>query len=81
MELQWGGGLWVFANHTCKKTKTKQNKCKTKVQDVYLSCGMLGMFIFMLRLQLMQVVYAPDVKNDYFDYGRNLKTQNDLFCK
>ena len=46
-------GLGVFADHT---EKQMQNKC---VHDFAL-CGILCMFIFMLRWQKMQVTYAPN---------------------
>ena len=49
------GGLRVFADHTRKKQM--ENKC---THNLCAPCDVLRIFNFTLRLQYMQVAYAPD---------------------
>ena len=48
------GGLRVFADHMREKTQNKW------VHDLRAPRGVLRVFVFMLRPQYMQVLYAPD---------------------
>ena len=62
-------GVFGFSPTTHPKTIT-QNKC---IQDFCVLCGVLGVFVFMLRLQYMQITYAPD-KSRLFGLQENPKT-------
>ena len=61
------GGLRVFADHIPKK------KRKTNAIMIFTH---LGVSVFMLRPQQMQVTYTHLTNRDYFDYGKNPKTLN-----